>query len=157
MSGLIDMLRWEMLLVPVPGALGYTMAAICDMPSSDGIPFRPPAWVFAVVWPILYLLFGIAWFRTAVGFGVLSFQSASFALTTVMLTLWSVVYSCRKKVKNAVFVLLASVLCASFNVALAAKPEQLMVIPLLVWLVFATLMNAFQTTLPAEKAAETDA
>jgi len=137
-------LKPAMLLAAVPAALGYSLSAACKMPKSDSIPFRPPAWVFGVVWPILYALLGIAWFRTADAFGVVSIPSASYALTSLALALWLVVYSCWRDVKNAVFVLLASVLCVAFNIALSAKPEALMVIPLLVWVSFATLMNASQ-------------
>ena len=140
------MFKWrpELLLAAVPAAPGYSLSAACKMPKSDSIPFRPPAWVFGVVWPILYALLGIAWFRTSVAFGVVSIPSASYLATSIMLALWLVVYSCWKQVKNAVFVLLASVLCVAFNIALSAKPESLMVIPLLVWVSFATLMNATQ-------------
>lgn len=133
-----------MLLAGVPAALGYSISAACKMPKSDDIPFRPPAWVFGVVWPILYALLGIAWFRTAVAFGVLSVPSASYLATSLMLALWLVVYSCWRQVKNAVFVLLAAVLCVAFNLALSTKTETLMVIPLLVWVSFATLMNSAQ-------------
>ena len=146
MAAILQYLRWEMLLAAVPGTVGFSVSALCKMPSSDAIPFRPPAWVFGVVWPILYALLGIAWFRTAVAFGVISFRSASYLLTTLVLCSWQLVYSCRKDVKNAVFVLLASVLSVAFNVALSNMPERLMLIPLLVWVSFATLMNAYQTT-----------
>ena len=136
------MFRPEILLAGVPAILGYSISAACRMPKSDDVPFRPPAWVFGVVWPILYALLGFAWYRTSVTFGALSFPSASYLLTSILLALWLVVYSCWKQVKNAVFVLLACVLSVAFNIALSAKSESLMVIPLLVWVSFATLMNA---------------
>lgn len=138
-------LRWEIVLAAVPSIMGYTASALCKMPKSDNIPFRPPAWVFGVVWPILYLLLGIAWYRSAVAFGFLSIPSVSYLLTSSLLTLWLVVYSCFQQTKNAVFVLLASVLSVCFNIALSDDPERLMLLPLLVWISFATLMNAWQT------------
>lgn len=138
-------LRWEIILAAIPAILGYTASALCKMPKSSNIPFRPPAWVFGVVWPILYILLGIAWFRTAVTFGFVSFASGSYLLTSLLLTLWLVVYSCLRQTKNAVFVLLASVLSVAFNIALSDDPERLMLLPLIVWISFATLMNAWQT------------
>lgn len=137
-------LRWEMALAAVPAAAGYATSAICRMPPSDDIPFRPPRWVFAVVWPVLYALLGFAWYRTAVAFGAAGLASASYALTTALLTAWLGVYSCQRRAREAVFVLLASVLAISFSLALSAKAEALMLIPLLVWASFATLMNAWQ-------------
>lgn len=139
-------LQWEMLLAAIPALLGYALSAACRMPSSDEIPFRPPSWAFGVVWPNLYTLLGIAWFRTSVAYGTVSIASASYLLTSLMLALWLVVYSCWKQTKNAVFVLLASVLCVAFNIALSSPAEKLMLLPLIVWVSFATLMNAWQTT-----------
>lgn len=140
-------LRPEAVLVAVPGALGYALSAACVMPKSADIPFRPPPWVFGVVWPVLYLLLGIAWFRTAVAAGALSAASASYLLTTLLLALWLVVFSCMRQSTNAVFVLLAAVLSAAFNIALSGPAERLMLLPLVVWLSFATLLNAWQTSL----------
>lgn len=136
--------RWEMVLLAVPAVAGYAASAACRMPSSDDIPFRPPRWVFGVVWPVLYTLLGLAWYRTAVRFGAVGWASATYLLTTLLLTAWLVVYSCMRRVRESVWVLLASVLSVSFNVALSGGPEALMVIPLLVWASFATLMNAWQ-------------
>lgn len=144
--------RPEAVLVAVPGAIGFAVSAACEMPKTAEIPFRPPPWVFGVVWPVLYLLLGVAWFRTAVSVGTLSAASASYLLTTLLLGLWLVVFSCQRQTKNAVFVLLASVLSAAFNIALSGPAERLMLIPLIVWLSFATLLNAWQTTVaPGEK------
>ena len=146
-GGLSALLRPEILLVAVPGVVGYALSAACQMPPSSDIPFRPPPWTFAVVWPILYLLLGVAWFRTAASGGTLTIASASYLLTTLLLGVWLVVYSCMRQTKNAVFVLLASVLSTAFNIALSGRAERLMLLPLIVWLSFATLMNAWQTGL----------
>ena len=136
--------RWEMVLVALPAVAGFSLSAACKMPRSDEIAFRPPGWVFAVVWPVLYALLGVAWYRTAVAAGAFSFPSAAYAATVLALNLWQVVYSCKGQVKNAVFALLASVLCAAYAIALSKAPERLMLLPLLVWLSFATLLNAQQ-------------
>ena len=42
---------------------GYLTANICPMNSNSGskIKFRPPGYIFGIVWPILYLLLGAAW------------------------------------------------------------------------------------------------
>ncbi len=140
-------LRWEMLLAAAPAAAGYSISAVCKMPrkGSDDIPFRPPPWVFMVVWPVLYALLGFAWYRTAVTSGAVSLPSAAYAATVVALNVWQIVYSCYENVKGGVFALLGAVLCAAFTVSLSGDVERLMVIPLLVWLSFATLLNAQQT------------
>jgi len=55
--------------------------------------------------------------------GFLSFSSSSYLLTTALLGLWLVVYSCLRQTRNAVFVLLASVLSVAFNLALSGPAE----------------------------------
>lgn len=54
-------------LVLVPAAAGFAASAACPMRKNDGktIPFRPPAWVFGFIWPVLYITFGAAWFLAA--------------------------------------------------------------------------------------------
>lgn len=143
------MLRWEIVIAAIPAIMGYSVSALCRMQKCDTncIPFRPPAWVFGVIWPILYILLGIAWFRTSIQAGILSIPSLSYLATSSLLALWLVVYSCLNQTKNAVFVLLASVLTTSFNIALSGQYERMMLLPLIVWLSFATLMNAWQTSL----------
>ena len=144
-------MRWELALIAVPAILGYSISWWCKMPKgdSDRIPFRPPAWVFGVVWPVLYLLLGTAWYKTAVHRGAVSWASSTYLATSLLLALWLVTYSCLRQTKNAVFVLLASVASVALNMALSRKTEQIMLIPLIVWVSFATLMNAWQTSLPS--------
>jgi benzodiazapine receptor len=139
-----------MLVAALPAALGYGASLACRLPrgSSDGVPFRPPPWVFGAVWPVLYALLGLAWYATASSGGLWGWASLAYAATTALLTLWQVTYSCLRRTREAVFVLLASVLSTSYCVALSGRRERLMVIPLLVWTSFATLMNAWQTSLP---------
>lgn len=150
---------WEIALVGVPAMSGFLVSLACKIPKSesDAIPFRPPAWVFGPAWLVLYLLMGFAWFSTASRQGAGSWASLTYLATTALLGLWSVTYSCLRQTKNAVFVLLASVASVGFGVALSAKREQLMLIPLLVWLSFATLMNAWQTSLPDAEPASASA
>lgn len=54
-------------LVLVPGAAGFAASAACPMRKNDGkaIPFRPPPLTFGIIWPVLYITFGAAWFLAA--------------------------------------------------------------------------------------------
>lgn len=132
-------------LAIVPGATGYAMSAVCPMrsgASGGSVAFRPPPLTFAIVWPILYVLLGISWFRVAGKTGVLGAASAAHLAVVLVLNAWIWVYSCREDKRNAVFVLLASVLVTGTAMLLSGLVETLLLLPLLVWLNFATLMNA---------------
>ena len=46
-----------------PLVSGYLTTFFCPMQKNTGskVKFRPPAYIFKIVWPILYLLIGLAW------------------------------------------------------------------------------------------------
>ena len=52
--------KWRLWL---PIVSGFGMASICKIPKNEGafLPQRPPAIVFKIIWPILYLLLGFSW------------------------------------------------------------------------------------------------
>ena len=47
----------------LPLLVGFGTAGICRTTSSAGatVKFRPPPWVFSVVWTVLYLFIGLSW------------------------------------------------------------------------------------------------
>ena len=52
--------------IAIPLITGYASSAICRMEDSgksgENVLFRPPAAAFGIVWPILYILMGVAWY-----------------------------------------------------------------------------------------------
>lgn len=82
---------------------GYVLSALCPMKKNEGkeLPQRPPAYVFGIVWPILYMLVGYSWMKskndskTDVMHGVLTF----------FLCLWIVSFSCAKNKTNGLYIL----------------------------------------------------
>jgi tryptophan-rich sensory protein len=103
--------------------------------SSKQVPFRPPDWVFGVVWPVLFATTGMAW--------SLSREDALFSALTFLCSLWLVVYAALKRKALATIVLTAScVLSLYLTVSLAETPGALM-IPVTAWTGFAIYLNAF--------------
>ena len=51
----------DILLVFLPSVIGYGSQYLCNIGKNAGknVLFRPPSWVFGIVWPVLFLLFGI--------------------------------------------------------------------------------------------------
>lgn len=141
----------EYVLIGVPIVTGYVTSFLCPTQKQAGarVAFRPPSAAFAVVWPLLYILLGVAWcfaHRGTQGTDRILVHVFTAALLLCLVG-WMVTYSCAKRKKGAVYVLLASVLLslAVYTVYPSTymhNMTRLMVLPLVVWLGFATLLNA---------------
>ena len=125
-----------------PIVSGYLTANICPMNSGSGskIKFRPPGYIFGIVWPILYLLLGAAWIYSN-KYGIY------YLIISLLLCLWLVVYSCLKQKKHASWVLLASLFMSFLTYTISNKTSQLLISPLIIWLLFALLMNIMEVQL----------
>jgi tryptophan-rich sensory protein len=78
------------------------------------VKFRPPAYVFGIVWPI------------------------------GLLTMWIILYACMKKKSEGIYVLVGTIgmLIATMN--LVDTTNRLLLTPLLTWIILALLLNAFE-------------
>ena len=49
-----------------PMLIGYIVSYKCKMGKDSGktVKFRPPGYVFGIVWPILYILLGLSWINS---------------------------------------------------------------------------------------------
>ena len=127
-------------LIPLPIILGYFTSAIChDMSySPDYKDYKPPKELFMIIWPILYILIGIAWYfsRTSIISNIL------FIILNILLCSWIVIYGCYKSIHLAFYILLLSlllsILCYTSSTDINAK---YCMVPLIVWLSFATLLS----------------
>jgi tryptophan-rich sensory protein len=123
--------------------MGYTSALFCGVNKDSGkmVKFRPPAIVFSIVWPILYLLLGISWFLARKQL----FVDAMYLSLNLILCLWLYVYSCRKDKKNAIYVIVLSMVFALFCYTVCEDVlGKLAIVPLIGWLYLATLINIFE-------------
>ena len=146
-TGLNNSMQWlDIVLFFVPIVTGYTMSAICPMRKSAGSNIRgarPPAWVFGVVWPILYLLMGLSWVqlrrqlsRSPVIVDIL------FTALVVTLNVWLLVYSCARNAKGALYVLILALMLSLCTWGYSAPLTPFFYLtPLVAWLIFALLLN----------------
>jgi len=117
----------------VPGLLISITSILCPVAKTAGVnvPFRPPGWVFGVVWPILYVTTGMAWSRTKL--------DMEFTILTALLCYWLVTYSCNNDKTSGRNVLIVATLYSYYM--LYTMNSRLLFLPLSMWLTFATYLN----------------
>ena len=103
--------------------------------TAKNISFRPPPYVFAIVWPVLLLLLGYSWtLRPNISY--------LYILLTILLSTWLILFSLSKK--EAFYELIVTLLLSIFM--LFYKYETLssnLLIPLILWLSFASVLNYY--------------
>ena len=136
----------DVMLILLPGLLGYATSAVCPIGKSAGetVLWRPPAWVFGVVWPILYVLTGAAWYlaqRRSKRTGLVNLFMIGLMFS---LNYWMYTYACKRDKLQGVYVIMASLLL-TFLVYTAMDSCfecKLLMVPLLVWIFIALMLNA---------------
>lgn len=111
--------------------------------------FAPPAWIFAPVWIVLYLLMGIAayriWMHGTYAKGV---KSALFyyGLQLVFNFFWSIIFFRFRLVAIAFFeiiILIILILITTIKFFKLDIISGLLMLPYLLWVVFAAVLNYF--------------
>jgi len=108
--------------------------------------FTPPGWVFALVWPILYILLGLSLAMVLHARGAKARQRALalFALQLALNFAWPTVFFAMHRVVPALSILAAMIVgCfALILVVWRIRPlAGLLLYPYLAWLMFAGLLN----------------
>jgi len=146
-------LRWALVTIPLVELLGIASGQLSG--SGFGNPwfdallkpgFMPPGWAFAVIWPILYALMGLALgiilaARGARGRGV---AITLFIIQLILNLAWSPLFFAAHQVTIAFGVVVAMLVAAVATAASFARIRPgaaLLLVPYIAWLVFAALLN----------------
>ncbi len=129
----------DYILLVLPLISGYTVSSICGPSKTSGqsVKFRPEPWVFGVVWPILYLLLGFAWTQSKQ-------YSLFYIILNILLNLWLIIYVCQKNKIGGIYIILLSLLSLVYILISVKKQIKYYLVPLLIWLLFALLLNTFE-------------
>ena len=110
--------------------------------------FNPPAWVFAPVWTILYALMGIAaWLvyeKRSPGADVKRALSV-FAAQLIVNVLWSIMFFGAHQILGAFVLIVALWILIAATIQLfgkIAKPAAALLLPYILWVSFAAVLNA---------------
>ena len=108
--------------------------------------FRPPSWLFGPVWTTLYILISIAAYRlvTSVESTLKHYAIALWALQITLNTIWTPVFFGANALGIAliyIVVLWAAILALIIVSWRVDRISSLILIPYLLWVSFATLLN----------------
>ena len=103
--------------------------------SGQQIWFRPPPYVFAIVWPLLLLLIGYSWYLRP----NLSYY---YAFLTLLLSSWSILWAYSKL--YSLFNIIITLIFTLYLIFLKySKKSSYLLIPLFLWLSFASVLNFY--------------
>jgi benzodiazapine receptor len=110
--------------------------------------FSPPNWAFGVVWPILYVLMGIALAMIlSEGFGrpEVRIAAAVFGIQLVLNAAWSLIFFGLHRIDWAlveIVVLWLAILATAYLFSRVSKGAAALLVPYLLWVSFAIALNA---------------
>ena len=129
----------DKLIIFIPIITNYITSIFCSPNSNSGkaVKFRPKPLIFGLVWPILYILLGLAWYYS-------KSISLLYLLLTTLFCIWLITYSCIGNKKISIYILfliLMNLLYCYTNSTIISKN---LLIPLIIWCLFATLLSIFE-------------
>lgn len=149
----MSFLRWALVTVPGIVLLGFLSGRMANSGYDNGWfvalerpDIVPPGWVFGVVWTILYILLGLSLAQILHARGAKGRGMALF-LFFVQLTLnlgWSPLFFAWHEVSMALVVIILILLitiATCFAFAPIRKSAAWLLVPYMVWLCFAAILN----------------
>lgn len=142
---MVNLLNYSLIIIPLIAI--YTTSLICPVSSESGnvVPFRPPGYIFAIIWPILLLLFGFAWYEINKNQDRRLLNNTIFILLIIFLCLWQVFYSCLNNKIFSIYIIFVALLFSIMAYTVSGLNAKLAICPLITWLMFAGLLNCFET------------
>ncbi len=110
--------------------------------------FNPPSWIFGPVWTLLYLMMGIALYlvyKEGVHKREVQIALLVFGLQLALNTLWSIIFFGAENPQFAFFEIIALWIAIFATIAVfwrISKLAAFLLIPYLLWVSFASVLNA---------------
>lgn len=125
-----------------PMFISYLVSIKCKMDKNSGssVKFRPPGYIFGIVWPILFTLIGLSWVNSANKLKS-RISDILYLSLSLLLASWIIVYSCMKDKKKAVYILFLTLLSITFLMLYVPQNSKLLLAPLGIWVLYATFLN----------------
>jgi tryptophan-rich sensory protein len=133
-------LPYVLLIIPNIAVYLPTILYPVEQNVGNEVLFRPPGYVFAIVWPILLTLLGISWFvRRKLGL----YLNFVYILLVLLLAIWFILYD-TSKLYGLIDIIVCFVIVLYlilYNYKNIDKYGTFTLVPLLLWLSFASSLN----------------
>lgn len=149
----MSFVRWALFVVPTIMFLGFLSGTISGSAADNAWyqtlikpDIQPPGWVFGVVWPTLYLMLGLAFAMVLRARGARNRNMAIglFLAQFIINLTWSPTFFGAHQVTVAFYIILVMLTLAiatTFAFARVRKAAAWLMVPYLVWISFALILN----------------
>jgi translocator protein len=143
-------LALSILLVLFIGFLGsiFTSSSVSTWYQTLNKPFfNPPNWLFAPVWTLLYLMIGVSLYLVITTKAKKDLKKKTYLIFSIQLflnLLWSFLFFQNQAIFLAFICIIFLLISIIINLLFAykiSKPSGLLLIPYLIWVGFASLLN----------------
>lgn len=117
-------------IIPLIAVFAVSTVFPVTQKAGANVSFRPPPYVFAIVWPILLLLLGYSW-------SLRPDLTLQYAGLTFLLALWPVVFYYSPHL--AFYEIILTAMATAFLI----YQDSYLLIPLGLWLSFASILNFY--------------
>ena len=135
----------------LPMLLGYLTSHSCwnkvsSKRAGSNVSFRPPVYIFGIVWPILYLLLGLSWVIAKKTKKSNDHVELCYISISILLASWIFVYGCKNRKVWGVYSIVMSIGAIIMTMNLVGVESRVLLVPLLTWLLLALLLNVFEVS-----------
>lgn len=123
------------LFIPLIAVNGIAFFYPISKQSGANLWFRPPPYVFAIVWPLLLLLIGYSWYLRPK-------LAVFYTYLTILLSTWAMLWDYNKFYAfiNIINTLISTLLLIVYKYS---RLSSMLLVPLLLWLSFASVLNYY--------------
>jgi tryptophan-rich sensory protein len=122
------------IIIPLVAVFGTSAFFPVSQKAGGRVSFRPPPYVFAIVWPILLILLGYSW-------SLRPDLSLQYAGLTLLVALWPVVFYYSPRL--AFYEIILTALVTAYLIFQSQELSTYLLIPLGLWLSFASILNFY--------------
>jgi translocator protein len=149
----MSLVRWALFVIPTIMLLGFVSSLISGSSEENRWyqelikpDIQPPGWAFGVVWPILYFMTGLAFaiILNARGAPQRMLGIGLFLAQLILNLAWSPLFFGQHQVSSSLYLLLlilGTAIATTFAFGRIRKSAAWLMVPYLVWLSFASILN----------------
>ena len=139
----------------LPMSFGYLTSHSCwkkgpSKRAGNSVAFRPPAYIFGIVWPILYVMIGLSWVIASktkkTYIHTYTHIDVCYLSISILLASWIFVYGCKNRKVWGVYAIALSIGAVIMTMNLVGVESRVLLVPLITWLLLALLLNVFEVS-----------